>query len=227
MGRHILGTYDDETIVVYQAYKPEIGQWAAANGKLNGAPGFDPERITWIKTNFLWMMYRSNWATSKNQTCIIAIWLKREAFERYLGMAAHTVFYPEVHGTNKVFSKAMKDSTERLQWDPDHSPGGAKQARRAIQVGLRQVESFINGDDIIQIRDITKLCREQAKLVEEKRQDLLQTPRERVYTMSNVKVAKHIALAEEDIIQLVGTSATSSSTRDQPAVGSTHSETVS
>ena len=34
----------------------------------------------------------------------------------------------------------------RLQWDPDHHPHGAKiDGRRAIQLGLKRVESFLDG----------------------------------------------------------------------------------
>jgi len=31
-GRHILAQYDDDSIIVYQAYRPSIGQFAADNG---------------------------------------------------------------------------------------------------------------------------------------------------------------------------------------------------
>ncbi len=31
-GRHILAQFDDDSFVVYQAYKPAIGHFAAANG---------------------------------------------------------------------------------------------------------------------------------------------------------------------------------------------------
>jgi hypothetical protein len=47
-GKHILAQYDDETIVVYQAYHPTIGRWAAENGKFVGAPGFSSTRMTWV-----------------------------------------------------------------------------------------------------------------------------------------------------------------------------------
>jgi hypothetical protein len=146
------------------------------------------------------MMYRSNWASSKNQDTILAIWLKREAFERYLAVAAHTMFYPEIHATKKDFQKGMRDSKERLQWDPDHSPSGGKVTRRAVQIGLRNVESFINGDDIVQIQDITAKVREQYKYVTAKKTEELLTPRERVYKMSAVEIAKRIVLDERDII---------------------------
>jgi hypothetical protein len=57
VGCHILAQYDDETIIVYQAYRPSTGCYAAAHGAFG--PGFSYSRMSWVKPNFLWMMYRS------------------------------------------------------------------------------------------------------------------------------------------------------------------------
>ena len=58
-GRHILAQYDDDTIVVYQAYSQAIGGFALQHGYFGG--DFKYTRMSWIKPNFLWMMYRSDW----------------------------------------------------------------------------------------------------------------------------------------------------------------------
>jgi len=55
-GRHILSQYDDGTIVVYQEYAPAIGRFATMHGHFGGE--FKYTRMSWIKPNFLWMMYR-------------------------------------------------------------------------------------------------------------------------------------------------------------------------
>lgn len=55
-GKYILAHFDNEHIVVYQAYNREIGEFAAENGYFLGAEGFKLERMTWIKPSFLWMM---------------------------------------------------------------------------------------------------------------------------------------------------------------------------
>ena len=70
-GRHILAHFDDETIIVYQAYRPEIGHFAAEHGYFGGE--FTYTRMSWIKPNFLWMMYRSDWGQSKGQEVILAV----------------------------------------------------------------------------------------------------------------------------------------------------------
>lgn len=56
-GQQILAQYDDSSVVVYQAYRPSIGHFAAQNGYFGGE--FSLTRMSWIKPGFLWMMYRS------------------------------------------------------------------------------------------------------------------------------------------------------------------------
>src|SRR5205085_10398421 len=78
-GRHILAQFDDESVVVYQAYRPEIGHFAAQHGYFGGA--FSLGRMSWIKPNFLWMMFRSGWGTKEGQEVTLAVWLRRPAFD--------------------------------------------------------------------------------------------------------------------------------------------------
>jgi len=49
-GRHILAHYDAETIVVYQAYRPSIGEYVIKHGVFGGE--FSYSRMSWIKPNF-------------------------------------------------------------------------------------------------------------------------------------------------------------------------------
>lgn len=79
-GRHILAQYDEESVVVYQAYRPAIGHFAAQHSYFGGE--FSLERMSWIKPNFLWMMYRSGWGTKPGQEVTLAVRLKREALIR-------------------------------------------------------------------------------------------------------------------------------------------------
>src|ERR1700760_4112055 len=121
-GRHILAQYDAESVVVYQAYRPEIGHFAARNGYFGGA--FSLNRMSWIKPNFLWMMYRSGWGTKTGQEVTLAVRLRRDAFDEILRLAVHSSFTPEVYGTQDEWRRAVAGSDVRLQWDPDHGPGG-------------------------------------------------------------------------------------------------------
>ena len=85
-GHHILANFDQKTIVVYQAFCPEIAEYAVKHGHFGG-PKYSVTRMTWIKTNFLWMMYRAGWATKPNQTRILALHLTREGFDEILRSA--------------------------------------------------------------------------------------------------------------------------------------------
>jgi hypothetical protein len=140
------------------------------------------------------MMYRSDWAQSKNQETILAITVKREFFDKILNDAALTSFIPELHADREAFQKAMENSNIRLQWDPDHGPTGDKQTRRAVQLGLKKVEEYTSGEVIVKIEDVTALVEEQRRLVQAGKFDELLTPSERVYRPHDESICKHIGL---------------------------------
>src|SRR5580658_749407 len=84
-GRHILAQFDDDTIIVYQAYRPAIGRYAAEHGTFGS--DFSYSRMSWIKPNFLWMMYRSGWGTKENQEITLALRLRQTFFDSLLALA--------------------------------------------------------------------------------------------------------------------------------------------
>lgn len=84
-GRHILAHYDETSIVVYQAFRPEIGAYAVEHQQLGG--GFKFRRMSWIKPSFLWMMYRSRWGSKPGQEMVLAVRIKRDFFDRVLAQA--------------------------------------------------------------------------------------------------------------------------------------------
>ena len=50
-GRHILAQFGEQAIVVYQAFRPDIGRWAVEHGRFGGEFSF--ERMSWIKTSWV------------------------------------------------------------------------------------------------------------------------------------------------------------------------------
>jgi len=186
-GKHILASYDDRTIVVYQAYRPAIGEYAIRNGHLGG-PDFSYSRMSWIKPNFLWMMYRSGWGSKEGQEITLGLRIGRPFFDRILGLAVASTYYPDRHPTHEAWQQALTDSDVRLQWDPDHDPHGVKQARRAVQLGLRGavLEAFGKAE-LIEVIDMTAFVAEQRQRVEARDLQSLHTPREQIYVhaMSN------------------------------------------
>lgn len=192
-GRHIMAQFDAETVVVYQAYRPAIGLFAAEHQRFDGEFSFN--RMSWIKPNFLWMMYRSGWGTKEGQEITLAVRLRREAFDEILRQAVHSTFVPEVYGSPENWQARLAESPVRLQWDPDHEPRGGKQQRRAIQLGLagEVVKQYAN-DWVMSIEDISEFVAVQRINAQRKDFTNLLTPREDVYTISEQEVAERLGV---------------------------------
>lgn len=155
--RQIRAVYDEKTITVYQAYNKTIAESAVKNQTFVSPP-FKMDRMTWIKPSFLWMMYRSGWATKPNQEHILAIKISREGFEWALQNACLSHFDPEVHNSHEEWKERLKQSPVRIQWDPERDIHMNKLDYRAIQVGLSGVAvGKYTGEWIQEISDITEL----------------------------------------------------------------------
>lgn len=192
-GHHIMAQYDNAKVIVYQSYRPEIGDFAVKNQYFGGE--FCLNRMTWIKPNFLWMMYRNGWATKEGQKVVLAIHLKREAFERYLTKAVYSSFQKDLYKSKETWQEDVKNSSIRLQWDPDHDPYGAKLERRAIQIGIRndEVKKYAK-DDILRIEDISEYVRQEYKKVLSNELDDLMLPEEAPYIVKDKKLKEKLRL---------------------------------
>ena len=135
-GEQVLAHFDADSVVVYQAYRASTGRHAIQHGQLGG-PDFSFARMSWIKPNFLWMMYRSGWGTKPGQEITLALRIRRGFFDRLLREAVASSFEPARHASREAWCAAVESSEVRLQWDPDHAPDGARLKRRAVQLGLR------------------------------------------------------------------------------------------
>jgi hypothetical protein len=188
-GRHILAQFDDETIIVYQAYGASIGRFAVENSCFGG--DFKYSRMSWIKPNFLWMMYRSQWGQAEGQEVVLAVRLRRTFFDSLLVQAVSSSFDARVFGSREDWASAVARSDVRLQWDPDHLPTGEKCERRAIQLGLRSAALEAYGKrEIVQIIDMSAFVAEQRSNVHDWRTGKLITPSERVYLPADLNAAK-------------------------------------
>jgi hypothetical protein len=122
---------------------------------------FKRDRMTWIKTSFLWMMYRSGWATKPGQERVLAIQITRDGFEWALAHAALSHYEPGTWDTQRQWAERKQVSPVCVQWDPGRSLNLAPLSRRAVQVGLsggavrRYLDQWITG-----ITDITSLVHE-------------------------------------------------------------------
>lgn len=192
-GRVILANFDADSIVVYQAYRPGIGAFAVANGFLGGE--FSLNRMSWIKPNFLWMMYRSGWGVKEGQEVTLAVRIRRSAFDAILAAAVYSSFDPAVYVSMPEWQRQVAASDVRLQWDPDHGPDGRALERRAVQLGLRgHCLAKYAREWIIEIEDVSDFVREQRTVLENEGLAALVTPREDVYPVADVELATRLGL---------------------------------
>ncbi|WP_437654568.1 DUF4291 domain-containing protein [Sorangium sp. So ce1182] len=193
-GRHILAQFDPETVVVYQAYRPSIARHAALHQRLGG-PEFSFGRMSWIKPNFLWMMYRSGWGTKPDQEAVLAVRIRRSGFDAILAAAVPSSFVAERYGSPEEWKAALQRSDVRLQWDPDHDPSGAPLARRAIQLGLRgaTLRRFVE-EWTVGVEDISAFVAEQREVMR-RAPGALKSPLEDVYRPEDAEVASRVGIA--------------------------------
>ncbi len=192
-GRQILASFDHETVLVYQAYSPAIGNFAARNAYFGGE--FKYSRMSWIKPNFLWMMYRSNWGRSPGQEVVVAVRLRRPFFDALLDQGVPSSYTPGVYPNETEWRAAIERSDVRLQWDPDHLPTGDKCERRAIQLGLRGgILDAYGRREIVEILDVSEFVAEQRANVENWKCGELFTPVESVYVPADTSLARRLGL---------------------------------
>lgn len=198
IGRYILAQFDEEGVIVYQAYRHAIGDFAATHGYFGGEH-FSLSRMSWIKPNFLWMMYRSGWGQKEGQEVVLAVKIKRAAFDTILANAVWSTYNPDLYPTEKDWKHAVKRSDVRLQWDPDHSPTGGKLERKAIQLGLRgEMLALYAREWIIWIEDISEFVREQSHNLGDF--DKLIVPSETIYPVTDSKVAAQLQISGDSIL---------------------------
>lgn len=150
----IRAVYSKETIRVYQAYSKEIAEEAVRIGTFGTR--FHLNRMTWIKPSFLWMMYRCGWAEKENQEHVLAIDIKRSAFNYIVTHAVLSTFNDSLGITKEEWKELIAKSDIRCQWDPERDINGHPLKYRSIQLGLRgsAVYQYVN-EWIVNISDIT------------------------------------------------------------------------
>ncbi|KAJ5240446.1 uncharacterized protein N7469_002037 [Penicillium citrinum] len=157
--RAIRATYTPTTITVYQAYPPMIAI-VAVEAQTFKSP-FSRTRMTWIKPSFLWMAYRSGWATKQRQERVLAIEITREGFEWALQNSCLSYWNSKKDhaALNKEqWQQRLHASPVRIQWDPERDFHFRPLDYRSIQIGLGPdaVEKYTD-EWIVSIHDVTDI----------------------------------------------------------------------
>lgn len=192
-GRHILAHYDAHTIIVYQAYRPSIAAYVMQHGVFG--QDFSYARMSWIKPNFLWMMYRCGWATKENQEVVLALRLGRPFFDSVLAQAVASSWEASGLCNREDWAAAVAASDVRLQWDPDHDPQGRPVRRRAIQLGLRggMLDAF-GKQELLEVIDMTEFVVAQKTLFNRTGVTELRMPIERQYLPNSPSLSQRLQL---------------------------------
>jgi Domain of unknown function (DUF4291) len=157
--RQVRAAFDDESLVVYQAYPPQIADRALMAGRF--VPPFKFDRMTWIKPSFLWMMHRSAWATAPSQERVLAVRMKRSGFEWALAHASLSQYDKEIYASETAWLRCKASSPVRVQWDPERSLDLKPLRLRTIQVGLSgEATRMYVSEWIIELRDVTSTAHE-------------------------------------------------------------------
>lgn len=186
--KEVFAQYDNQCIRVYQAYHPMIAQEAVQLQTFG--EHFNINRMTWIKPSFLWMMYRSNWGTKKNQECILALDIYQTMFQELLKKAVLTST-DSASGDILKWRKNFSEATVYCQWDPDKNINGNAINRAAIQIGLKgnSLKDFLN-TGICRIEDITPQVR---KWNEQRKNGKLKNfPTEKIYPITDNEIRSRL-----------------------------------
>jgi len=88
-----------------------------------------------------------------------------------------------------------KAGAVRLQWDPDRFPNHQRHpCRRAVQLGMRGIESFRNGEDFLQVKDVTDFVESQRHLAESKKMEGLLVASELVYVPTSMEAQESVGI---------------------------------
>lgn len=132
--RQVRALFTAHTITVYQAYPSEIAERALAAGTFTSP--FKLDRMTWIKPSFLWMMYRSGWASKPGQQRVLAVQITREGFEWALAHSTLSNYEPGTYASEQEWANSKAMCPVRIQWDPERSLLLEPLPWRCIQIGL-------------------------------------------------------------------------------------------
>jgi hypothetical protein len=168
--KEIRAFFTNEFVRVYQAYNNIIAD-SALKHKQFVSPPFKIDRTTWIKPSFLWMMYRSGWATKENQNRILAIDITHQGFLWAVKHSCLSHFDSSIHISSKEWKKIKTTSPVIIQWDPERDLNLNKLTYRTIQLGLTYPAAKLYSEQwIIDISDITPLAQNIKSLCDNNRQ---------------------------------------------------------
>lgn len=190
--RQIRASYDQNSIVVYQAYSSQIADPAVRHQRF--VSPFSFQRMTWIKPSFLWLMHRSKWGQKSNQQRTLAVHISREGWDKALSMAVLTHPEPSIYRDPDQWKAEFDEATVHIQWDTERSLRGTGLNHFSVQVGISRhlIHEFVN-EWIVKIEDVSPTVAKIREFLRKGRTKHAQQqlPRERIYEVHST-LAKRI-----------------------------------
>ena len=181
----IRANYNRDTIVIYQAYSPQIAEPAIERQRFVAPYSF--QRMTWIKPSFLWLMHRSNWGGKKGQQRTLAVHITRSGWDKALSLGVLTHPEPSIYPRPDEWEACFNEASIHIQWDTERSLRGAALNHFSIQVGVSRdlIREYVE-QWVVKIEDITpkvEKIRELLKSGKEQNAKRLLPP-ERIYPVA-------------------------------------------
>jgi WW domain-containing oxidoreductase len=126
---------------------------------------------------------------------VLAVRLRRAGFDEILRRAEHSSYQADVYASHDAWRDALRVSDVRLQWDPDHTPSGQDETRRAVQLGMagETLRRYAH-EWIIAIADVTDFVAAQRVHATAARHAELELPAETIHRVDDATLARKLRL---------------------------------
>lgn len=151
----IRADYDEETIVIYQAYPLTIADPAIKEQRFVSPFSFC--RMTWIKPSFLWLMHRSHWGHKSGQERTLAVRIRRSGWDKALSLGVLTHPEQSVYPIPGEWDEKFKNAQVHIQWETERTLRGDTLNHDSLQVGISRhlIREFVD-EWIVSIQDVSQ-----------------------------------------------------------------------
>ena len=194
-GRHLLATFDNDQVVVWQAHSGDVARRALAAGRFGG-PGWSTDRLSRMRLSLPSLLDRCDWGRRPGRERILAVTLRRQGLDAMLRQAAHGAYEPGVYASPASWRLATRYANVMIGWYPDRDPGGAELARATLRLGLRDAAlARFTEEWVVGVEDWTGWVREHR----DARRRELPVPRVRPYPLQQGELERLVGTGGADV----------------------------
>lgn len=132
--RQVRAQFTDATVRVYQVVPRDFGDAALDAGTF--VPPFPMGQMMWLKPSFLSQVFRWQLASRTAPHMLLAIDVKRAAFEWMLATSCAATHEPDLFPFRDAWARRMAQTSVRLQWDQDKTVLAKPLPCRSVSLGL-------------------------------------------------------------------------------------------